>query len=177
MLLPHVSLSIHIPCSCLLRCHLFYCTGDLQGVDVHRSMYMEPITSHRKTHIDSFSALFDIPPFTVPSVFTPKPTYYDVECREHVLHLTVENEYDSEGREILVVAVRRAKGGDDVGSGKAGTTPQYRSRAHPRVHWRRASSRNEPHEAFERNQKHTPTLYLANVLQKRLLLFSWRYPQ
>ncbi|KAK8830537.1 hypothetical protein WA577_004269 [Blastocystis sp. JDR] len=101
------SIHPHFTYSCLLRCHLFYCTGDLQGVDVHRSMFMQVITSHRMKHVKSIDRLFDVPSPKPSSLFTPKPIYYEVDCREPTLHLTVSNEYDNEGREILVVTVKK----------------------------------------------------------------------
>ena len=101
------SIHPHFTYSCLLRCHLFYCTGDLQGVDVHRSMFMQVITSHRMKHVKSIDRLFDVPSPKLSSLFTPKPIYYEVDCREPTLHLTVSNEYDNEGREILVVTVKK----------------------------------------------------------------------
>lgn len=91
--------------SCLLRTTLFYMTGDLQSVDMQRQLYLKPVTNRRFRHTTVPYELFSIPSLSVDNPNETKPLYYDINCTQQSLHLTVTFDYDKNNKEILVVSV------------------------------------------------------------------------
>lgn len=90
---------------CCLQGQIFYATGDLQGIDIQRKLFLRVMTNRRYQHIKRIEKCFDIPNCSFEEPFSRHPVYYDIDCIQQDLHLTVCNEYDEDGREILVVNV------------------------------------------------------------------------
>lgn len=92
--------------SCLMRYRIFYCTGDLNGIQTHRTAHFTTITNWRLRHTPDLFSLFDIPEVHCPSSFDPVPVFYDVQCHFQQLHFTVEYDEDEEGMGFLRITVR-----------------------------------------------------------------------
>lgn len=90
---------------CCLQCQIFYATGDLQGIDIQRKLFLRVMTNRRYQHVKRIEKCFDIPNCSYDEPLSKHPVYYDIDCIQQDLHLTVCNEYDEDGREILVVNV------------------------------------------------------------------------
>ena len=63
------------------------------------------MTNRKYQHIKRIEKCFDIPNCSYDESYAKHPVYYDIDCTQQDLHLTVCNEYDEDGREILVVNV------------------------------------------------------------------------
>ena len=48
--------------------------------------------------------LFHLPLYRIPKSVDKKPIFYDIQCNQRNLHLTVSYEYDVDNNEILVVS-------------------------------------------------------------------------
>ena len=88
---------------CCLQSRLFYATGDLQGIDIQRHLYLRTMTNKRFEHRSSLEECFDIPPLSFEEPMSQHPYYYDIDCLQQELYITVRYDYDRDGREILVV--------------------------------------------------------------------------
>lgn len=89
-----------------MQSQIFYATGDLQGIDIQRKLYMRVMTNRKFQRIKRIEKCFDVSKSAYDEPFSKHLVYYDIDCIQKDLHLTVGNDYDKDGREILVVQVR-----------------------------------------------------------------------
>lgn len=88
-----------------MRYSIFYCTGDVTGVEIKRNAYFQCLTNHHLSCLKTPLDFFDVPIMYCPRPFDPKPVYYDIQCNRQQLYLTVETDEDKDGRTILRVKV------------------------------------------------------------------------
>lgn len=118
-------------------------TGDLQSVDVQRQLYLKPVTSRRFRQLTTTYKLFCIPSLSVDNPNETKPLYYDINCTQQSLHLTVTFDYDKNSKEILVVSVIPPQKCHYIGNRrKLPNTSKYQGRSYSSINRRSISSRN-----------------------------------
>lgn len=88
---------------CRMHYSLFYCSGDLSSVEVKRTVFFQCTTNRHLTSLRQPSDCFHLPQPTIPRPFDKTPIYYDVQCNQRQLHLTVEEHRDRNQRVILRV--------------------------------------------------------------------------
>ena len=63
-----------------MQCQIFYATGDLQGIDIQRKLFLRVMTNRRYQHIKRIEKCFDIPNCSYDEPFSKHPVYYDIDC-------------------------------------------------------------------------------------------------
>ena len=118
-------------CSCRMHYSLFYCSGDLSSVEVKRTVFFQCTTNRHLTSLRQPSDCFHLPQPTIPRPFDKTPIYYDVQCNQRQLHLTVDEHRDRNQRVILQVLVSLCLFSYPVDRGKEeADTPHYRFGSH-----------------------------------------------
>ena len=88
-----------------MRYTIFYCTGDLTGVDIQKRAYFTTITNRQLSRTSCLFSFFNLAEIQPPTLFDPIPVYYDVQCNRPQLYLTVEYDDDNEEGGILQITV------------------------------------------------------------------------
>ena len=124
----------HLISSCRMRYSVFYCSGDLSSVEVKRTAFFQCVTNHRLTSLRHPFDCFHLPEQYIPRPFDSTPIYYDVQCNQRQLHLTVEEHRDCEQRVILrvLVSFRLLSYVVDCGKEEANSS-LHRFRPHSRI--------------------------------------------
>ena len=91
-------------------------TGDLQSVDINRTLFIKPITMRKYRQLTNLCNLFDLPTLNIQKALQSKPIYYDALCSQQDLHLVVEYDYDENDQEILVISVPPSFTYNQIGS-------------------------------------------------------------
>lgn len=88
-----------------MRYTIFYCTGDLTGIDIHKTAHFTTITNRQLARASSLFSFFNLTEIQPPNPFDPGPIYYDIQCHSPHLYMTVEYDDDNEEGGILRITV------------------------------------------------------------------------